>query len=305
MKGSTSYEVILRYVPDKLRQLMRTVTQKCQEELMEVRLRSKGPVYYVFADRIMFLKANGGLSAVYDSDSYTVVASEVNDCIDRLCHYSLHSCRKQLSDGFFVIENGIRAGISGVYSSSEPSVLVEFCSVNFRISRSVFGCADKLFTQVSDKNVLICGGVNSGKTTILRDLCRLTGSFYKTALIDERNEIACVSGGEPQHNVGIMTDIIADRSRHDGIISAVRTLSPDVIICDEIASVDDSEAVISGLGCGVRFIVTAHGENMKEIRRRKATSFLLESGFIDRVVFLCGPSYPGKIREIVRADHGF
>lgn len=299
MKESTSYDVIADHLPQKLRSLVLGVKERCSDDLMEIRLRVNGPVFYVFPDRIMFLSTGGGLSAAFGSNSVIADKTDITECIDKLCRYSLHSCTRQLSEGYFVIGHGVRVGVSGSYSATEPSVLTDFCSLNFRLSRQLFGCAEQLFSETYDRNVIICGGVNSGKTTLLRELCRLNGNICKTALIDERNEISCFADGGAQNDVGAMTDIISNCSRSCGIVCAVRTLSPDVIFCDEIASQADADAVISGLSCGVRFIVTAHGENEKELLKRAELRSMIESGFFHCLVFLKGASAPGITDRIV------
>ncbi|WP_303823793.1 hypothetical protein [Ruminococcus flavefaciens] len=298
--GSTSFESITAYFPEKLRKLILGIPATLLEDLTEIRLRTAGPVYLVYSDRILYLCISGRLSSVYNESAYIVGASVIRDIVDRLCHFSVHSCTKQLSEGFFVIENGVRVGLSGAYSSSINPILTEFTSLNFRLSRSVDGCAEEIFSSYYDNNIMICGGVNSGKTTILRDICRLCGNLRKTALIDERNEISCLCKGVPQRSIGVMTDVISNISRSEGIVSAIRTLSPEVIVCDEIASVDDSEAIISGIGCGVKFIVTAHGNCFTELMKRKEIIKLKESGLMDIIIFLKGASAPGKIREVVR-----
>ena len=305
MQGSTSFERITSYLPDKLRRLLLNIPRDKLSGLMEVRLRAGGAMYLVYSDKISFIRSDGGLSSYYNKkEIYNVTAADVKETVERLCHYSVHSCGKQLSQGYFVVENGVRVGVSGAYSATDKPVLTEFTSLNFRVSRCVEGCADEFFASNYDKNIIICGEVNSGKTTILRDICRLTGNVRKCALIDERNEIACLYDGVPQNDVGAMTDIISNCSRSAGIISAVRTLSPEVIVCDEIASISDSEAIISGIGCGVKFIVTAHGTCYEELIKRKEIAYLIESGLFDVVAFLRGASAPSKIREIKRLKNG-
>ena len=305
MQGSTSFETITAYLPEKLRRILLNIPRDKLSGLMEIRLRAGGAVYFVYSDKILFLRNDGGFTSYYNKkEVYNVTSAEVKETVERLCHYSVHSCSKQLSQGYFVVENGVRAGVSGAYSSTNYPVLTEFTSLNFRVSRCIEGCADELFASNYDKNIIICGGVNSGKTTILRDLCRLTGNFRKTALIDERNEIACLHDGVPQNDVGAMTDIISNCSRAVGINSAIRTLSPEVIVCDEIASMSDSEAIIGGIACGVKFIITAHGSCYDEIKKRREIVSLLESGLFDAIVLLKGASFPSKISEIKRLKNG-
>lgn len=304
MSFSTSYDAILNYMPEKLREVLSAVDHEWISGLMEVRIRVGSGVYFVYPDRITYLMKNGDLSGVYGDAAYSITAATIRSIVERLCHYSIHSCEKQLSEGYFVIENGVRVGVSGGYSMGASPVLNEFTSLNFRISRAVKGCADEIFSRFYDKNIIICGGVNSGKTTMLRELCRLTGSFRKVTLIDERNEISCLLNGIPQNDVGIMTDVIGSCSRCEGILNSVRTLSPDVIFCDEIASCADAEAIIGGSGCGVKFVVTAHGNTYDEIIKRKEISQLISSGTFDGIVFLSGSSAPSVVREVRRLKSG-
>lgn len=300
MSGSTSYEAILNYMPEKLREVLSAVDHEKLSGLMEVRIRVGSGVYFVYPDKISYLMKNGELCSVYGGSVYNITSSAIRSIVERLCHYSIHSCEKQLSEGFFVIENGVRVGVSGGYSMGVSPVLNEFTSLNFRISRAVKGCADEIFSRFYDKSIIICGGVNSGKTTVLRELCRLTGSFRKVTLIDERNEISCLLNGIPQNDVGIMTDIIGNCSRSEGILNAIRTLSPDYIFCDEIASISNAEAIISGSGCGVKFVVTAHGNTYDEVIKRNEIARLISSGSVDSLVFLSGASAPSVVREVRR-----
>lgn len=300
MNDSTSFKSVLSYLPDKMRVLMSGINDRELEDLTEVRLHAGGPVYFVYINKVRYLQKNGGLSSEYTDKAYLVGALTIKETVERLCHFSVHYYKKQLEEGYFVLEKGVRVGVSGAYSYTENPALYEFSSLNFRIPRCVKGCADKLFSETFDQNVIICGGVNSGKTTILRDLCRLTGNIRKTALIDERNEIACMLRGEPQNDIGCMTDVIVNLNRAKGIMSAIRTLSPEVVCCDEISSMNDSEAILNGIGCGVKFVVTAHGENYSELMKRNDIAFLVNKGFIDSIVFLEGVSAPSKIRQIKR-----
>lgn len=305
MTGSTSYRTIMTYVPQGIRCIMERVSEKYLRSLTEIRLRSSGPVYFVYPDKILFLRKNGALTPSYSRDECVEASpGNISEAVDRLCHYSFHSCTKQLKEGFFVVENGVRVGIAGLYSDGAEHILKEISSLNFRITRNVTGCAEGLFTICFEKNVLICGGVNSGKTTLLRDYCRLTGNLKKVSLIDERNEVACVSGGRVQNDVGLLTDTLVNCSRSAGIVSAVRTLSPDMIFCDEISSAEDSEAILSGVGCGVGFTATAHARNSEELYKRRELEPLLEENVFDYLVFLRGSSSPCEIREIKRQGHG-
>lgn len=294
----TSYDVVSSYMTERIRYAMLSVDYLQKEYLSEVRLRSGKPITFVSTGCIAFLSIDGILEPRPTNKSLIVDADEIKMIVDKLCRYSHHTHIRELKSGCFVIENGIRVGAAGF--CTPDSVIRNFSSLNFRIAREVKGCADSLFSQLYGSNVLICGGVNSGKTTLLRDLCRQFGDNCKVSLIDERNEISATVGGLQTLDVGLMTDVIVGSNRADGIISAVRTLSPDYIFCDEIAEHCDSEAILHASGCGVRFVSTIHAENYTKLMSRKVFSELYTDSFFDYAVFLEGSHNPSSVKEIRR-----
>ena len=291
MQESTSLAVISRYMTENIRAAMK----KCvnTNNLTEIRLRSGRAVSFVYPDGNKFLTHSGNVSSS-DRECIISSAADIKQIVSSLSHYSIHSCGKELKNGYFVMENGVRVGISGVYS--ETGVINTFTGLNFRISREVKGCSDEIFRKLGFTDILICGKVNSGKTTVLRDLCRNYGNNYKVSLIDERNEISAVSFGRITNDVGLFTDILSGCGRADGINSALRTLSPDIIICDEISTESDADAILSANGCGIKFIASLHAENYESLCRREVFSRLKN---IFRYAVFLGDSM-GRIREIRR-----
>lgn len=298
MQDCTSYKIIADYLPEKIRRAMMNVGRNEQEKLSEIRLFCGRAVAYIYPDKAVYL-TDSGLTASFRNTSVVVADSgDIARTVDSLSHYSLHSCTRELQQGFFVLKNGIRVGISGMYSAN--GVITEITGLNFRMARNVCGSADSIFRLISAENsgVLICGSVNSGKTTVLRDLCRLVGNRKKVTLVDERNEIAYVHNGTAVNDVGALTDILVGCSRADGITSAVRTLSPDYIFCDEISTDDDSEAISGGIGCGVNFCATIHAGNYADLMKRSIARKITDA--FDYAVFLKGSASPSEIAEIRR-----
>ncbi|MDE6834672.1 MAG: Flp pilus assembly complex ATPase component TadA [Ruminococcus sp.] len=297
MTESTSYEIISSYMIPEIRTAMKLVSES-GKTATEIRLRSGRAISYVFPDRIKYLTSTGKLISDYNNPENIVISAEdIRQTVDRLCHYSMHSCTRELREGYFVLRGGIRVGLAGTYSDTTRKTINSFNALNFRVARCVTGCAEKIYERIAGKSVLICGGVNTGKTTVLRDLCRIYGNKIKISLIDERNEIASVTGGVPENDVGVLTDVLVGCRRADGIISAVRTLSPDMIFCDEISTPEDVSAIYGAFGCGVGFTATVHAENYENLLKRQTIRPLLESGIFEYVVFL---EKLGRIREIRR-----
>ncbi len=297
----TAYELILAYLPDRLKFKMSDVPIHITDRLCEVRIRAGRPVSLVLCDCVYYVSASGQISKKgQDSEMLITSKGDTAEILRRLCRYSIHSFERELMQGFFTIENGIRVGVSGVRNDT-CSPIKYAGGFNFRISREIFGCAEDIYNKLfsSDmSSILICGSPNSGKTTVLRDLCRICGNKYKSTLIDERSEISASVDGMPSFDIGLQTDILEGISRFDGIISAIRTLSPHIIFCDEISTSDDVRAILSGHGCGVKFVSTVHAEKLDDLYKKHDIAPLLEKSVFDYAVFLEGESLPGKVREI-------
>lgn len=294
-----SYDIVSSYMVRHVKEAMQRVSPEERKNLSEVRLRSGQALSFVYPGRNVFLCQDGRLSDSPGNNSVILSHEDIRNTVAALSRYSVHSHSRELTQGYFVIENGIRVGVSGVFSETVPPVLRDFSGLNFRLSRQIPGCAAEIFRLMfrSGGSVLICGGVNSGKTTVLRDLCRLCSQHWKAALIDERGEIAFNGNGI---DIGPMTDVLTGCTRSTGINMAVRTLSPDIIFCDEITASEDSAAIMSAYGCGARFAATIHAASYDDLLRRTVSSELLSAGVFSHAVMLAGSSFPGKISEIRR-----
>lgn len=303
LTDSTSYEVIAEYLTAGIRSAYLSVRQFERQSVSELRLNSGRAAAMVFPDKIMYLTNSGLTANPRNMSAVTVMPTDISSIVDSLSHYSIHSCARQLRDGVFVLRKGVRVGLSGSFNSE--GCMTDITGLNFRISRNIQGCADEVYKLVSQscQGIVICGGVNSGKTTILRDLCRTVGNMHKAVLVDERNEIACTNGGIIENDVGMLTNILTGCSRAKGIVSAVRTLSPDFIFCDEISTEEDASAIIENLGCGVKFCATVHGTSFQDLQNRSVMKTLLKTDAFGYAVILDGGNNPGKIREIRRLNN--
>lgn len=219
---------------------------------------------------------------------------EIADCIKSFCHYSLHSYERELREGFITLKGGHRAGFCGsaVLHNNRIDTVKNISSINIRIAREITGAAELLEQTVFDrdfKGLLIAGKPMSGKTTVLRDLCRIIGNKHKLAVIDARSEIASAYNGQPQNDVGTYTDVLNGYPRSEGIEIAVRTLSPEYIACDEITGKSDFADLC--LNSGVKLIITAHCGTIQQAQN----TTIAKSAAISHIAFLGGK--PGQITE--------
>ena len=287
MKDRTSLETICSYLPERIWKVLSSVQNT--DGLTEIRLRCGRPLSLIYADSCRYLTSDSSLTfSPVNSKCLTVTADDISQTVEVLCRYSRHSCAKELTEGYFVIENGIRVGIAGRRTESCAGIITDISSLNFRFAREVIGCADDIYRNCGSKGLLIAGSVNSGKTTLLRDLCRLSGNTAKTVLVDERNEISATYCGKSSFDVGVQTDVLVGYDRAAGIVSAVRTLSPDVIFCDEIAVQADADAILTALGSGVQFTATIHAGSFDELMSRSIACQLIDAGAFSYIIMLSG-----------------
>lgn len=167
--------------------------------------------------------------------------------------------------------------------------------------REHLNCAKELAFTVKDgeaiRSVLLCGGPASGKTTLLRDLIRqLTGRYSKNrcrmAVVDERGELAPKEGD---------FDLLRGYPKVRGIEQALRTLSPELILFDEIGG-EEAAAVSRCMGSGVAVVTSIHADSPQNLMRRPAAGELLAAGAFDYVVMLAGRQRPGVIDRVIPAE---
>lgn len=77
---------------------------------------------------------------------------------------------------------------------------------------------------------------------------------------------------------------------------SIRSLSPKVIISDELGSVDDFEIIQYALKSGVKIIATAHGFSIDDIKRNLYLRNIIENNFFERAIIL--NKRPLKVNEV-------
>ncbi len=203
---------------------------------------------------------------------------DIAECFLELCRSSVHSFAREISEGYITLPGGHRVGFCGtaVEQGGRLSTLKDISSLNIRFAREVLGCAGELCDRAFRDglcSLVVCGKPLSGKTTVLRDMARILGDSHRVAVVDTRGEISGVCDGVPALDIGENTDVLNGYSRAEGIMCALRSLSPEVIICDEIGG--DAEEIRQCMNCGVKIVVSAHAGSIPELLRRPALSGLL------------------------------
>lgn len=259
---------------------------EAQSNIAEIRLRAAKPC--VLVDIFGNMKICSDILSVED----------INECFSEICRYSLHSFQGEIAQGFVTLDGGHRVGICGtvVKNGNDIEFIKNVSGLNIRFAHEVIGCADELYNRlfaVEPCSLLLGGKPLSGKTTVLRDLARKLGSRHRVTIIDSRNEIAACVGGVPTLDVGLNTDVLCGCGKAEGIMIALRSMSPEYIICDETAH--DEDVIEEALFCGVKVIASVHTSNLEDMKKRYRASTLLNNFDYMAVLGKCG-----KIVEVHR-----
>lgn len=220
-----------------------------------------------------------------------------------LCGGSVHSHQNEIAAGYVTLPGGCRVGIGGQFlDHPEQGILLQkLRSLNLRISRQKSVVLPDKLRQLLDRpftGMLLVGEPDSGKTTLLRSIAQyLTRQRRLTVVIDERGEIF------PPQNPRTFpefepVDVISGIAKDRAVQMALRTLSPQVILLDELGGMPEVAALEQGLFSGVDFVATLHASSLEEACRRPQVQLLRKQDALRAMVLLQGRQSPGQIREV-------
>ena len=287
------FEILPKTIRSKLEQVDKIY------QLEELRIKVNKPLFIHI----------GSKEEIWD---YIATSEDIKYIMQRISNYSIYAFEDEIRQGYITIKGGHRIGICGscVIEEGRIKTIKDIASLNIRISREINGCSSKimpyLFKDEMVVNTIIISPPKCGKTTILRDITRVLSNGYlsnkksakKICVVDERSEIAACCSGVPQMDVGIRTDVLDGCPKSEGIMMAIRSMSPDVIICDEIGTYKDMDSIIMALNSGVNLITTIHGFGIEDLYKRAVFKDILENDVFKRAIVLSGVNGAGTVEYI-------
>lgn len=294
---------ILQILPKTIHSLLIKTSPTFFRKIEEIRVRVDRPLEIIVEGKPYYPKLH--------NEQYIVTMEDSVHLINKLSNFSLYAFEEELKRGYITIKGGHRIGLAGKVTIEQGKVkaIKEISSYNIRIAREKVGIAETYIPYLYERrwlNTLIIGAPQTGKTTLLRDIARVISCGHqrynvpskKIGIVDERSEIAGSIKGVPQHQLGHRVDILDACPKAEGIMMMIRSMSPDVIIVDEIGRKEDCDAIIEALNAGVQMIMTIHANRLEDIHLRPMLKPIMESHIFDRFVELTRSEKPGIVKAI-------
>ena len=205
---------------------------------------------------------------------YVASAEEVSAILGRACGGSVYAFEEGLKEGYVSLGEGIRLGACGkaVVREGVLSALASVDSLVFRLPAVRVTKSESLarFFRSHTGGVLLFSPPGGGKTTALRGLVDGIARELRVAVVDTRGELYGFAEDA-------LVDVLSGYPKAKGAEIAVRTLSPQVLVLDEIGT-EEARALAALSSLGVRVVASAHAREARELLARESV----------RRLFCCG-----------------
>ncbi len=231
--------------------------------LYEMRLRVDYPVKVNYKNSVYYL-SNTGLTKK-NKQAIICNNSDVEYIMGIVTERSIYAYNNRIKEGYLTTKDGIRIGLCGecVFDGGQIITIKNLTSLNIRIPHEINNCSKKIFNLIYNNkkinSTLIIAPPFLGKTTILKDILRKLNNKnnHSILVIDERGEFSSIKG----ENI----DNIKYSNKSYAFNYGVRSLSPNVVITDELANEQDWLCAKNVISSGVKIIASCHCDNINNL----------------------------------------
>ncbi len=270
--------------------------------VFEVRIRIGKPIMVNYKGKYQPLTDKNGYN------NMTVFASSelVDHILKSATRQSIYAYNDQIKHCYVQAPDAVRIGVCGtvVYDKGKVATIKNIVSLNVRIAHQVLGCSEKIIGLISTsgcvKNTLIISPPGAGKTTLVRDIVNKLSNekqINNILVVDERFEIAA-GGISDEIDTGMLVDVISGSEKNFAFYEALKTMSPSVIVTDEISKEEDIESVKVAVKSGVKVIATAHASGLADLKTKKYFDELIKDKYFERIVVLSSRLGVGTIEGV-------
>jgi len=261
------------------------------DKLFEMRLRVGFAVKININSSWCYLSELG--ATLEHGQAILCTADDINEIILNITEHSIYAFNDNIKQGFLTYK-GIRIGICGecVSQNNEVITIKNITSLNIRVPHEVMGCCNPFFEKIYDGkhlfNTLIISPPFCGKTTVLKDLALRLNSLNlgSILIIDERAEFESVQG--------VNIDKILYSDKLYAFEYGIRSMSPLIVITDELVTKNDWSCAKKASDCGVKIMASCHAESIDDVIRK---DYFIENVFERYVVLLSGEK-PGELKSV-------
>lgn len=285
------YYSVIQFLPEPLRTELKAMPPERAVRVQEIRLRAGQAVQFTVGGA--WQPAQQLLPVA--QAALAIGPRMLRSCFAALCRDSAYAYEDELKQGYFTLPGGSRVGVAGVCG---PAGFADITSLNLRVARQVPCVLPPQLCCALDAlhgGILVVGTPGSGKTTFLRSIIRYLDTARRIFCVaDERGEL--LTAGHTVH-----CDVYTRCTKAQAIQMALRCMNPQVIVCDELGTQADLQAVEAGLACGVVFVASVHCDTLEALNRKPPTARLLAMRAFETLVLLDGRVNPGhavKVRTL-------
>ncbi|MBE6704178.1 MAG: hypothetical protein E7583_02845 [Ruminococcaceae bacterium] len=277
---------ILSILPERYAFAYSRLSHEEKKSISEIRIRAGCPCSFTsLSGNIVMHDVNG---REIRSDE-----KEIELIVQRACEDSVYSQSESIKNGYISF-GGVRIGLcgSGTVIDGTYTGQRNITSLSVRIPTFSPDAADGVLGYIRQKGLSKVMGIlavsppGMGKTTFLKAFAKgisdtgVGGFSKRVCIIDERGELY-----DKANMRNCLCDVISGVPKLTALEMAIRTMSPEVVVFDEIGSEKETELLCAAYSGGVYIAASVHGKGLSDIMYGKGLRNAFSKG-VFRTVYL-------------------